>query len=80
MYFDDLNKKYILLDIEGNAAKRVEERKITQFAAIVFHNGEQQEINLMNRMRAGETAVFTGKKLLSKYYVPEKQSSTFLDW
>ena len=49
MYFDDLNKKYILLDIEGNAAKRVEERKITQFAAIVFHNGEQQEINLMNR-------------------------------
>ena len=34
----------------------------------------------MNRMRAGEAAVFTGKKLLSKYYVPEKQSSTFLDW
>ena len=40
MYFDDLNKKYILLDIEGNAAKRVEERKITQFAAF---QGSQTE-------------------------------------
>ena len=49
MYFEDINKKYILLDIEGNSAKREEERKITQFAALVFYNGTQQEINLMNR-------------------------------
>ena len=49
MYFEDINKKYILLDIEGNSAKSEEERKITQFAALVFYNGTQQEINLMNR-------------------------------
>ena len=49
MYFDDLNKTYVLLDIEGNSAKSENERKITQFAALVFHNGEIEEINLMNR-------------------------------
>ena len=49
MYFDDPNKKYILLDIEGNAAKRVEERKITQFAAIILHDGQQMELDWMNR-------------------------------
>lgn len=49
MYFDDLSKTYVLLDIEGNSAKKEEERKITQFAALVFHNGEIEEINLMNR-------------------------------
>ena len=49
MYFDDPNKTYILLDIEGNSAKREEERKITQFAAIIFHNGNVKEVNLMNR-------------------------------
>lgn len=49
MYFDDLNKKYVLLDIEGNSAKQENERKITQFAALVFYNGEINEINLMNR-------------------------------
>ena len=36
MYFDDSNKKYILLDIEGNAAQKENERKITQFAALIF--------------------------------------------
>ena len=49
MYFDDVNKKYILLDIEGNSAKQENERKITQFAALVFENGTTQEINYMNR-------------------------------
>lgn len=49
MYFDDNNKKYIILDIEGNSAKNEQERKITQFAALVFHNGIKQEINLFNR-------------------------------
>ena len=49
MYFDDPNKKYILLDIEGNSAQKEEERKITQFAALVFQNNEKQEINYMNR-------------------------------
>ena len=49
MYFDELDKTYVLLDIEGNSAQREEERKITQFAALVFHNGEIEEINLMNR-------------------------------
>lgn len=49
MYFDDLNKTYVLLDIEGNSAQKEEERKITQFAALVFHNREVEEINLMNR-------------------------------
>ena len=33
----------------------------------------------MDTIRADEAAVFTGKKLLSKYHLPEKQSSTFLD-
>lgn len=49
MYFDDANKKYILLDIEGNSAKAEQERKITQFSAIVFENNEQYEIDYMNR-------------------------------
>lgn len=49
MYFDDVNKKYILLDIEGNSAKQENERKITQFAALVFENGNTKEINYMNR-------------------------------
>lgn len=49
MYFDDPTKKYILLDIEGNSAKQENERKITQFSAIVFENGQQTEINYMNR-------------------------------
>ena len=49
MYFDDLNKTYVLLDIEGNSAQKEEERKITQFAALVFHNGEIEVVNLMNR-------------------------------
>ena len=49
MYFDDVNKKYILLDIEGNSAKSEDERKITQFSAIVFENGKQYEIDYMNR-------------------------------
>lgn len=49
MYFDDKGKKYILLDIEGNSAKQENERKITQFAALVFQNGEKKEINYMNR-------------------------------
>lgn len=49
MYFGEKNKKYILLDIEGNSAKREDERKITQFAAIVFYGETKQEINMMNR-------------------------------
>lgn len=49
MYFDDENKKYILLDIEGNSARQENERKITQFAALVFINNEKTEINYMNR-------------------------------
>ena len=49
MYFDELEKTYVLLDIEGNSAQKEEERKITQFAALVFHNGEITEIDLMNR-------------------------------
>ena len=38
MYFDDLSNQYILLDIEGNSASKIEERKITQFAALVIQN------------------------------------------
>ena len=38
MYFDDLNKKYIILDIEGNSAQKENERKITQFAALIIKN------------------------------------------
>ena len=49
MYFDDLEKKYIILDIEGNSAQREEERKITQFAAIIIQNNQQSEVNFMNR-------------------------------
>lgn len=49
MYFDDLDKKYILLDIEGNSASQEQQRKITQFAALIFHNGTKIEINYMNR-------------------------------
>ncbi len=50
MYFDDLSNQYILLDIEGNSASKIEERKITQFAALVIQNGKiQKEVNWMNR-------------------------------
>jgi len=50
MYFDDLSSQYILLDIEGNSAAKIEERKITQFAALVIQNGKIiKEINWMNR-------------------------------
>jgi DNA polymerase III alpha subunit (gram-positive type) len=49
MYFEGKEKTYVLLDIEGNSAKTEEERKITQFAALIFHNGEIEELNLMNR-------------------------------
>ena len=49
MYFEDKDKTYVLLDIEGNSAKTEDERKITQFAALIFHNGEIEELNLMNR-------------------------------
>lgn len=49
MYFDDNSKKYVLLDIEGNSLSKEEERKITQFSAIVFENGEKKEVNWFNR-------------------------------
>ena len=49
MYFDDLNKKYILLDIEGNSTKAENEIRITQFSALVFHDGVVDEIDWMNR-------------------------------
>lgn len=49
MYFNDSNKKYIILDIEGNSAKQEDERKMTQFSALVFHNNQFIEIDYMNR-------------------------------
>ena len=49
MYFDDLNKKYIILDIEGNSAQKENERKITQFAALIIKDNVVEELNLMNR-------------------------------
>lgn len=50
MYFDDQSKKYIILDIEGNSLTKENERKITQFAAIVIEKNEQtQVVNWMNR-------------------------------
>ena len=49
MYFDDSSKKYILLDIEGNAAQKENERKITQFAALIFQDGKIEEVDYMNR-------------------------------
>lgn len=49
MYFDDLNKKYILLDIEGNSTKAENEIRITQFSALVFHDGVVDEVDWMNR-------------------------------
>lgn len=49
MYFTDKEKKYILLDIEGNSAQKENERKITQFAALVFQQDKVEEVNYMNR-------------------------------
>lgn len=49
MYFDEKDKTYVILDIEGNSAKSEEERKITQFSALVIKNGEISEVDLMNR-------------------------------
>lgn len=49
MYFDNLNDKYIILDIEGNATSKKEERRITQFAALIVENNNISEINWMNR-------------------------------
>lgn len=41
--------KVVILDIEGNSAKKNEELKITQFSAIVIQDGKQQEVNYFNR-------------------------------
>jgi len=49
MFIESKEKKYVLLDIEGNSAADINQRKMTQFAALVFYNGEIEEINLMNR-------------------------------
>ena len=50
MYFDDVNKKYLILDIEGNSLADESQRKITQFAGIVLQNHhEVQLINWYNR-------------------------------
>lgn len=49
MFFDSPLKKYLILDIEGNSASKEEERKITQFSALLIENNEIKEINLLNR-------------------------------
>lgn len=49
MYFDDPNKTYIILDIEGNSASKVEERRITQFSGLIIKNHQISEVNLLNR-------------------------------
>jgi len=49
MYFDDENKKYVILDVEGNSVSQKVERKITQFSAIVFKNYNKEVINMFNR-------------------------------
>ena len=49
LYFQDPTKKYVLLDIEGNALSNPDELKITQFSALVFENGQKTEINWLNR-------------------------------
>lgn len=49
MYFDDSNKTYLILDIEGNAVAKEEERKITQFAAILIKNNQKTYLSWYNR-------------------------------
>lgn len=49
MYFPDPLKRYIILDIEGNSASKEEERKITQFSALLIENSKIKEINMLNR-------------------------------
>ena len=49
MYFNDSNKTYVLLDIEGNSSKEIDQRRITQFAAIVFKDGKFEELSWKNR-------------------------------
>ena len=48
MYFDD-KEKYIIIDIEGNAASGIDSNKITQFGALLFDGGSISEINYYNR-------------------------------
>lgn len=49
MFFSDASKKYMILDIEGNSASRKEERKMTQFSALLIENQAVREVNMMNR-------------------------------
>ena len=48
MYINDKDK-FIILDVEGNAAMGISQNRITQFAALSFHNGEIEELNYYNR-------------------------------
>lgn len=49
MLFFEPNKTCIILDIEGNSASRKEERKMTQFSALIINGEKIQEVNMLNR-------------------------------